>query len=127
MAAQNGRPNFDDQDRRAIAADGKKSAVAQRDLAVEAGQEIEAEQRDRVDEHLGDLIDMIAARRRTGRRRAISPTASGDQDAATRRSPSAIGHTLATRRRPNRPDGRDTKTPMMIASATDSLTSEPTT
>ena len=60
MAAQYGRPNFVYQDRRSVAADGEEGAVAERDLAVEAGQQIEAEQRDGEDEHLRALIDMVA-------------------------------------------------------------------
>ena len=125
MAAQYGRPNFADQDRRAVAADGEKSAVAERDLAVEAGQEVEAEQRDGEDEHLRALIDVVArGDEREGER--------DDRDRQRQKAPqcavgSAIGHTLATRRRPNSPDGRQTRTAMMIASATESLTSEPTT
>src|ERR1700733_4898119 len=55
-----GKAELHHQDRRAIAADGEKRAVAERDLAVEAGQEIEAEQRDREDEHLRALIDVVA-------------------------------------------------------------------
>ena len=51
---------FRHQDRRPIAADGEERAVAERDLAVEPGQEIEAEQRDSEDEHLRALIDMVA-------------------------------------------------------------------
>ena len=50
------------QDRRPVAADGEKGAVAERDLAVEPGQEIETEQRDGEDEHLRALIDMVAGR-----------------------------------------------------------------
>ena len=48
---RDGRPvrqaEFRYQDRRSVAADGEKGAVAERYLAIEAGQQIEAEQRDR--------------------------------------------------------------------------------
>ena len=112
------------QDRRAIAADGEEGAVAERDLAVEAGEQVEADQRDGEDQHLRALIEVIAGshERESQRRRECS-----DRQDRPRRDRTRHGQTLAAIRRPNRPDGRQTSTPTMIASATESLTSEPTT
>ena len=42
------------QDRRRVGADGVEGAVAERDLAVEAGQQVEPEHRDRRDDHGAD-------------------------------------------------------------------------
>ena len=99
--------------------------MAQRYLAVEAGQEVEAEQRDGEDEHLRALIDMVA---RSDEREGERDDSDRDGDEGAQRAV-GVGHgqTLATRRRPNNPDGRQTSTAMMIASATESLTSSPTT
>ena len=116
---------FRHQDRRPVAADGEEGAVAERYLAVEAGQKIEAEQRDGEDEHLRALIEVVA---RSDEREDERDHSDRDGDKGAER---AVGvghrHTLATSRRPNSPDGRQTRTAMMIASATESLTSSPTT
>src|ERR1700722_16785542 len=116
---------FRDQDRRPAPADGEEGAMAQRYLAVKAGQEIEAEQRDGEDEHLRALIDMVA---RSDERETERDDSDHDDDKGVERAV-GVGHgqTLPTRRRPNSPDGRQTRTAMMIASATESLTSSPTT
>ena len=120
-----GKTGFRHQDRRAVAADGKKGAVAEGDLAVEAGEEIEAEQSNGENEHLRALIDVIAgSQERKGERAGADRERNEQAQGAVRPS---HRQTLATRRRPNRPDGRQTKTPTMIASATESFTSAPTT
>ena len=92
--------------------------MAERKLAVEAGQQIEAQQRDGVDQHLRELIEVIAAHpeRRGDRKGERGGPGETDQH-----------QTLATMRRPNRPEGLATRTPMMITRATESLTSSPTT
>ena len=113
-----GQAELDDKDRRAIAADGEEGAVAERKLAVVTGQEIEAEQRDGVDEHLRELIEMIAAHPERRGDRKSQREAPGETDAH---------QTLATIRRPNRPEGLATSTPTMMTRATDSFTSWPTT
>ena len=99
--------------------------MPERYLAVEPGQQIEPEERDGEDEHLRALIDVIAGgeERKGERKDAERKRGEGAQGAV------GVGHrqTLATSRRPNRPDGRQTRTAMMIASATESLTSAPTT
>ncbi len=51
------------QDRRGIAADGEESAMAQRDLAVEAGEDVEAQKRDRVDDDQRHLREVEVAER----------------------------------------------------------------
>ncbi len=87
--------------------------------------QIEAEQRDREDEHLGALIDMVAG---SDEREDEREDSDRDGDKGAERAIGAgHGQTLATRRRPNSPDGRQTSTAMMIASATESLTASPTT
>ncbi len=125
MAAQYGQSELRDQNRRAVAADGEKRAVAERDLSVEAGQQIEPEQRDGEDENLGALIEVIT---RGEERESERDDEDRERGEAGERSV-GLGHpqTLATSRRPKRPDGRHTRTAMMIASATESFTSAPTT
>src|ERR1700722_16176743 len=82
------QPEFRYQDRRPIAADGEEGAVAQRYLAVEAGQEIEAEQRDGEDEHLSALIDMVA---RSDERKAERNDSDHDDDEDVERAV-GVGH-----------------------------------
>ena len=77
------------------------------------------------DEHLRALIEMVA---RGDEREGEREDSDRDGGKSAERAVGVDhGHTLATSRRPNRPDGRQTSTAMMIASATESLTSSPTT
>ena len=102
-----------------------------------AGQQIEAEQRDRIDQHLRELVEMIAARERRQSNRenrdGIQPSREIDIQRPSAFATSSVAgkvdmaQTLATMRRPNRPEGLTTSTPTMMTSATESLTSSPTT
>ena len=47
-------------DRRAVTADREEGAVAERELAVESGEDVEAEQRDGVDQHLRALEHVVS-------------------------------------------------------------------
>ncbi len=116
-----GHTEFRRENRRPVAANGEEGAVAERNLAVEAGEQIEAEERDGEDQHLRTLVEMVARRKERKGEPACEDRERHDEP--------HVGHrqTLATRRRPNRPEGRQTSTPTMIASATESFTSAPTT
>ena len=126
---RNGRPvrqaEFRYQNRRPIAANGEEGAVTERNLAVVSGQQIEPQKSDGEDQHLLALVEMIAGGEERKDKRENRDC---ERDNGVRR-PASLDHaqTRATRRRPNRPEGRQTRTAMMIASATESLTSSPTT
>ncbi len=128
------------QDRRDVGADRVERAVAERDLAVVAGQDVEAEQRDRVDQHQRELERAVVAdqeRQRAGgdqqhararsscRRRRLAAGESGAAAAGTTAliRPSYASHV----HRPNRPDGLTSSTPMISTSATVSFSSLPMT
>ncbi len=110
-----------EQDRRRIGADREERAVAQRHLAVEAGEDVEPQQHDRIDDDHGELEHVIAAQNER----------QDDEERAHRREPQgrliARAHTRVTRVRPKRPEGRSSSTPTMMTSATVSLISVPTT
>ena len=111
------------QNRRHIGADRVERAVAERDLAVVAGQHVEAEQRDRVRQDQGQLEDAVVAEEEWHSARQRERDGEGDQLATL-----DAGHryTRTTLTRPNIPDGRTTKTPTMTTSASVSLSSVPT-
>src|SRR5690348_8035834 len=110
--------------------------MAERDLPVEAGQYVEAEQHHRIDQHLRRLEQVVAAERegqgaRRRQQRGDADDLPGAQAEAgvlaggggTRALERRHDHTRVTRTRPNRPEGLTSSTPMMIASATVSLSS----
>src|ERR1700722_15177588 len=140
---RHGRPirnaSLVEQDRRRVGADRVERSVAQRNLAVEAGQDVESQHSYGVDQHLTELRYVIA----TDRKRK---DAGGRQDRCnTEASPYCprekichslnrgclveygFHHTRATRVRPNKPAGLKTRTPTMITRATVSFSSVPTT
>src|SRR5207245_2107737 len=109
-----------DHDRGRVGAERVEGAVAERDLAVEARQDVEAEQRDRVDEDLGELEQAEVAQQE--RQRA------GDRDRRENDRPPPplpAAHTRCIATRPNSPLGLTSKTTRIIASATVSLSSVP--
>src|SRR6185437_156140 len=112
-------------DRGSVPADREERAVAERDLPVEPGQNVEAKKRDGEDQHLGALVEAIA--RGEERNGEGDDHDRGRDDRSDAPVPPRHRHTRATRRRPNRPEGRQTRTATMIASATESFTSGPTT
>ena len=73
------------QDRRRVGADRVEGAMAERDLAVVAGQHVEAEQRDRIDQHQRELEHVIVAERRTAARRRAPAAATPTRRATERR------------------------------------------
>ena len=106
------------QDRGRVGADGVEGAVAERELAVEAGQQVEAEDGDRVDQHQRQLEDEEVLRRERNGNRQQDPD---QQDRAAERQRRAgagdgkglgrfHGQTRCTWTRPNRPPGRTTST-----------------
>jgi len=123
------------QDGGRIGAGGEETAMAERDLAVVAGQNIETEHGDGIDHHQGQLEDVIIADRKRQRRgerdqrqRADPAPGAGAETAVTRgggvlRHGEAFGHrhTRRTIAVPNKPFGRNTSTRMINASATDNL------
>src|SRR2546428_2479391 len=107
-----------DEDRGAVGAQGVEGAVAEGDLAVVAGEDVEPEQRDGVHQHQRELKGAIAADQE--RQRASN----ADQD-AEEKDPSP--HTRVTYTLPKRPEGFTSSTPTMSTSATASFSSLPMT
>ena len=108
--------------------------MAERELAVVAGQDVEAEDRDRVDQRERDLEDPVVAERERQQRgqdqqreqRERRGSARPDRGAGARDGARPSAQTRRTTRRPNRPFGRSSSTSMISASATVSLRSVPT-
>ena len=117
----------DDEDRRRVRADAHERAVAERDLAGEAGEDVQPEQRDQVDRDETELVRPVVR----GQERR-------DDDRADERSeaepwPSLLSVALLIRAsrpaRPSRPAGRTSRTTSSTASAIGSCRSgvtEPT-
>ena len=97
------------QDRGGVGADRIERAVAERDLAVEASQDGQPEDRDRVDHHHGELEQMVVAEQRSvgtsGQRRSHQQR-SGQRSGVR----AAIVYTRLSTVRPSRPDGFTTST-----------------
>ena len=109
-----------DHDRGRVRAHRVEGAVAERDLAVVAGEDVEAEQRHRVDVDLGELEQPEVAQRE-GQHQGHHET-----DPRHGERPGARRHqTRCTATRPNRPLGRTTRTIRISASATVSFSSVP--
>ena len=122
------------QDGGRIGAGGEEAAMAERDLAVVPGQNVETEHGDGIDHHQGQLEDMIIAdreRQRGGKRdqrqRADPAPGSGAETAVTcggsvlrqyRGEAFAHRHTRRTIAVPNKPFGLNTSTRMISPSAT---------
>ena len=125
------------QDGGGVGAGGKKAAVAERDLAVVAGEDVEAEHGDGVDHHHRQFEHVIFAQAERQRRdqcdghqRGDPPPGAGGQSGvaiAGKRFRSNDGdafvhlHTRRTIAVPNKPFGRNTSTRMINANATVSL------
>ena len=122
------------QDRGRVGADGVEGAVAERELAVEAGEEVQAADGDRVDQHQRQLENEEAlGDERDGNREQYPDK----QDRAAERQRRAgagdrerLGgfhdHTRCTLTRPKRPPGFTTSTVTMMTSAIGSFSSLPT-
>src|SRR6185369_321198 len=110
------------QDRRRVRTDRVERAVAERDLAVVAGQHVEPEQRDRVREHERDLEDAVVGDEERQRAREHEQHREARELAAIE----PAHQTRTTWTLPNRPEGLTTRTPMMTTSASVSLSSLPT-
>src|SRR3989475_6090984 len=108
-----------DEDRRAVGAQGVEGAVAEGDLAVVAGEDVESEQRDGVHQHQRELKGAIAA----------------DQEGECARDAYQnhqywkilLRHTRVTYTLPKNPEGFTSSTPTMSTSATASFSSLPIT
>ena len=114
------------QDRRRIGADGIEGAVAERDLAVEAGQQVQAEHGDRRDHHGADQEQPIVGDE-VGQHRPQQRHQEGQRQQhpqpASWRLPAC--QTLFTTTRPNRPAGRTVSTKITMISATVSFSPLP--
>src|SRR4030095_4545965 len=95
----------------------EEGAVAERDLAVEARQQVQPQQREGVGDDDGGLEHHVA-RQHEGQH-ASGDEQGGGKDASCHRQ------TLTTTALPNSPDGRATSTTMISTSATESLSSAP--
>ena len=133
------------QDRRGVGADAVKRAVPERELAVEPGQQVEAEDRQAVDHHQGQL-EHAQSRARTAAPAAPRSHARRSQPccvaaATARRVRRGLGrverdralpairaarHTRVTTRRPKMPLGRTISTATISTSAIVSFSSRPT-
>src|SRR5439155_690390 len=94
--------------------------VAERDLAVVAGEDVEAEERDRIDPDLRELEQAEVAQQE---RQHAAERERRRQDRP--QPPLPAPHTRCTATRPNSPLGRTSRTIRIIASATVSLSSVP--
>src|SRR3989454_1067588 len=112
------RARLVDEDRGAVGAQGVEGAVAEGDLAVVAGEDVEPEQRDGVHQYQCELKGVIAADQERQR-------AGNDDEDAEEKDPSA--HTRVTYTLPKRPEGFTSSTPTMSTSATASFSSLPMT
>src|SRR6266850_2381915 len=112
------RARLVDEDRGAVGAQGVEGAVPEGDLAVVAGEDVEPEQRDGVNQHQRELKGAIAADQERQR-------AGNDDEDAEEKDPSA--HTRVTYTLPKKPEGITSSTPTMSTSATASFSSLPMT
>src|SRR5437588_1385140 len=113
-----GRARLVDEDRGAVGAQGVEGAVPEGDLAVVAGEDVEPEQRDRVNQHQRELESAIAAHHERQR-------AGNDDERAEKKRPCA--HTRVTYTLPKKPEGFTSSTATMSTSATASFSSLPMT
>ncbi len=125
------------QDGGGVSAGGEEAAMAERDLAVVAGEDVKAEHGDGVDHHHGQLEHVIFAqpeRQRGGKRdrhQCSDPppraggqpgiAVAGEQLGSDDGDAFVHAHTRRTMAVPNRPFGRNTSTRMISANATVSL------
>src|SRR5882762_4974762 len=112
------RARLVDEDRGAVGAQGVEGAVPEGDLAVVAGEDVEPEQRDGVNQHQRELKGAIAADQERQR-------AGNDDEDAEENELSA--HTRVTYALPKKPEGFTSSTPTMSTSATASFSSLPMT
>src|SRR5205814_8544527 len=99
-------------------AEGVERAVAERDLPAVAGEDVQAEERDRVHQHQGQLEGAVVAEQERQRAR---------QTQKNRRQENIFLHTRVTWTLPKKPEGLTSSTPMISTSATESLSSLPMT
>ena len=107
------------QDGGGIRADRVEGAVPERDLAVVAGEDVEPEKRDRVDQHERELERAVVADHERQHAR--------DRDEHHNADGRASRHTRLTFTLPKSPEGLTSSTPMMSPNATESLRSLPIT
>ena len=98
--------------------------MAERDLAVVAGEEVQAEEHDGVDPHLGELEEAEPAQEKRQEDGDHEQAETADEARARVRDRHA-GYTRRITARPNRPLGRTRRTTMMMTRATVSFSSVP--
>src|SRR5262245_25778768 len=114
-----------DHDRGRVAADGHERAVAERDLARIPGQDVQPEDRDEVDAHVGDL----------GGTEVAEPVGEDGQESDAHQERDPLGgerddpparHARLTVARPNSPLGLTRSTARITTNAAGSLSASPT-
>src|SRR6185312_2959410 len=111
------------EDRGGVGAAGIEGAMAQRDLAVEAGQNVQAQNRDGIDHHHVELVHPVVLDQEGQYQQGE------EQRDGTQPDPFAVYrfHTRVTTREPNSPSGRSVRTATINTSANGSLRSLPMT